>query len=110
MSVKNQPVAVVTTELAAADASKVLLAADTAAKYNLLKLQWTVFTSAAQAISVTIGSTVILRLPSGLAAGSNGNFTFGDGKKSALNEALTVTPAAAGPGISWVVEYQREPV
>jgi hypothetical protein len=99
--------------LAAADASKALVAAPGANKRIVVsKLNFQVITAAAQAVDVgQDGGGVtqqVLSLPA--SASGTGGVDLGDGFALPENVALTAKPAAAGPAIQFQVEYVIETI
>lgn len=86
-------------DLLATDATRIIKAAP-GAGFRLVVTRWSYqsVTSAAQLITISDGTTVIGRLPASIAAGTMLDLPSLDkGVPMALNTALSITPAAAGP-------------
>jgi hypothetical protein len=100
-------------DLAAADASKTLIAAPSGgvtdpekAGIRIHRIVYISKTSAAQALSVDIGTVNILDLAASVTAHTVIDTGFMDGGiRGQVETALVATPAAAGPAGSFYVTY-----
>lgn len=91
--------------LAAADATKTLVAAKAGRSIVITHLVFRVITSAAQLVTVAAGSTVVKRIGVSEAVGAEGFIgPMAYGLIGQSGQALVATPAAAGPAIDFVGE------
>lgn len=91
--------------LAAADASKTLVAAKTGRSIVITHFVYHVITSAAQLVTVAAGTTVVKRIGVSEAVGSEGFVgPMEYGLIGQSGQALIATPAAAGPAVDFVGE------
>lgn len=108
-SISNQPVSVAVVLLDTGDASKTLLAAAGSSpaenKWKLYKIGFNIETAAAQAVTISDGTTTLFVIPASHAVGFY-EVDLG-GVELATRAALTATPAAAGPKIRFRVIYSK---
>jgi hypothetical protein len=91
--------------LAAADATKTLVAAKAGRAIVVTHLVYHVITSAAQLVTVAAGSTVVKRVGVSEAVGSEGFVgPMEYGLVGQVGSPLVATPAAAGPAVDFVGE------
>lgn len=92
--------------LAAGDATKVLMAAVSGVQYFVTAVCVTCLTSAAQAVFVgdSSGTVKALSLAASFPANSQAFTQLNEGLPLTISEALSITPAAAGPSFHVVVE------
>jgi hypothetical protein len=97
--------------LGTGDATKTVKAAPGAGKRIVVTgYTWSVLVSAAQAVDVedSSGTVHVLRLPASPGV-VQGSYTFEAGLELTVNEALVITPAAAGPSVHVVAEGYIKP-
>lgn len=94
----------VAVNMAAADASKTLVAAVTGKSIVVTKLTAHVFTAAAQLVTVAAGTTTVGKVAVSLPIGVYMLVDTETGLVGQSGSALIATPAAAGPGVFFVVE------
>lgn len=91
--------------LAAVDATKTLVVAKAGRAIVITHFVYHVITSAAQLVTVAIGSTVVKRVGASEAVGSEGFIGPMElGVIGQVGQALVATPAGAGPAIDFVGE------
>jgi hypothetical protein len=91
--------------MAAADATKTLVAAKAGRSIVITHFVYHVITSAAQLVTVAAGSMVVKRIGASEAVGSEGFIgPMEYGLVGQSGSALIATPAAAGPAVDFVGE------
>lgn len=84
--------------IATGDSSKTLAAAVAGASYVVTRLTATVYTAAAQLVTIAAGTTTILKIP----ASGTGQYQVGPMERGLVGQsgtAIIITPASAGPAI-----------
>jgi len=107
--IHNAALQSVSIRLAAADASKTLVAAPGAGKrLRIYRLVATIVTAAAQQIDVKSsgGAVVVASIPA--SASTPVIWESQNGLALTVNETLVAAPAAAGPAVQFLVEYAIE--